>query len=134
VPSRCGEDGGITAGRAVPVLKAGLDDLDIVVGEVLPGTSCKGGTRLQRGHPKTTPGQRHGGLPRSRADLKHSVPRPQPGDVDEPIKQPLGILRSGVLVEVGGSVESSPEAFAVLNHHPSVPLRSWACRSAGHVP
>lgn len=121
VPGGCGNHSGVRAGLIVPILEASLDDLHRVAGQV---SSCPSGQRrpgLERGDPQAAPGQRQRSLPWARTDLEDPITGLQAGDRDEPVEQPLRVLRAGLLVQLGSGVKCPRQSRALVSHKPSLP-------------
>jgi hypothetical protein len=137
VPGGCGNHRGVRAGLTVPILEASLDDLHRVAGQV---SSCPCGQRrpgLERGDPQAAPGQRQRSLPWARTDLDDPITGLQAGDRDEPVEQPLRVLRAGLLVRLGSGVKCPRQSRALVSHEPSLPRAPdghLRCRQAnGHA-
>jgi hypothetical protein len=109
--------------RTGPVLKPHLDDLRWVSGDVGAGMPRERCTRFDRSHAKPTPQQRQRGFAGPGADLQDPVPGPHLGQLQQPVKQDLRVVRPGVLVQLRRRVERRPQplSLAVLGHTRSLP-------------
>lgn len=120
VPGGRSHDCCVLAARPGPVLEPGLEDLDGIARQVDAGLSSKRVAGLDGRDAQPAADQGQGGLSRSGANLQDPVARLKACDLEEPVEQQLGVVRPGVLIEVGGSVKRHPQTSSVVGHHVSL--------------
>lgn len=118
VPGRRREDEvEVFTGRWAPGLERSVDDGRLrEVGEVASSGGGKVGADLDAGDPKPPTGEGDRGLPGGASDFEQPITWIEPSRVDHGVEERFGILRPGLLVEIGGRVEGCSQLLPVVCH------------------
>ena len=98
----------------LPALEGGLDDVHVELLQVLPNQRGQVVARLEGGDRKPSARQRECGATGAAPDLEQPVPGAEPGGRDERLEQPVWILGSCAVVQLGGPVKGLAQVNTIV--------------------